>query len=631
MKRALLPPLLLLLLPAFGLGAQSDPSSVFSGMGASLGRYPRVTARLTFDPKKAAQGGLIFAAERATSRNEEAIRVSEAVITTSGGRLSRAASVARAHGVPALIIRRGRWRSGPVLELEVPVFGAVRPGASGSRHHFIEASKTRALAEGEVVTVDAAQGLLLLYPPDEQQRELDLADAVRAFEGLRDAQALLHWFENRADERGAAVAARLEEELAPRVLAGGVRPDDFSTVSGGIRKALTEADAREAAAAGRALLVRLAADESDEIGGAAEEMKAAGTENAARRISEGAAARWERLSALALALGSPQSVRRLSGSRAAFVRLAQSRLSSLRGKAGDWRDAAAAAGASMPKSARLGPDPYRRFLDSGGLEPLIEDLSGNASLDLRLKSERIRGLFEAVKLEPESELGREIAAAAPPGSFLNVVTTEESQHFVPRAKLLGAVKRAWASYWNAAPLGARKRRGETVVPEVLIEAVAAADASGVVFSRDPASPRGERAVVEAVWGEAEGLERGEVPPDEFSLDRRSGRGALPALIGEKRERFMFDPVSGSVKSESVPPGLATRPCLSAGALADAARVARALESHFGSPVEARFSVSRGRIQVLSVKPIPGPEVVVLPPAAPAPSPAPDVEPVRSLR
>ncbi len=603
MKRALLLSLILLAADSF---SQPAPEAVFSGLGASLGRYPRVTAKLTYDRRQAAQGGMIYAVARAESSDAEAIRLSEGVVTTSGGLLSRAAVEARAHRVLALILSRASWGPGPTLIVDEPKFGPSKPGPGGLSRRVVEGTRPRKVAEGEVVTIDALQGTLQLYAAEDQQGELDFAEAVRAFEGLRDPQSLAHWFESRVDSGGALLAARVADESAERLLAGTVSASDFDKVVKSLQAALPQAQVGRFASDAKALAARLASENADATVDAAVALKEAGTESAARRLLDETAAARKRLAAAAVTLGSPAAAQPSAAAFSAFEKAANARLAVLKGVDSDWRAAAAAAGAAAPPSARLGGDFYRRFLDDNGLQPLIDDMSENASLDLRLKSERIRAAIVGAKLDGDSQLGKDIVTAAPEGDALHVETAEDSQRFVPRAKLLEAVKRAWASYWNPGPFGLRKRQGETLSPEVLIESAVPAEVSGLLFSRDPGTLLRDRVVVEAAWGERETLDEGDAPADEYSLDRRTGREVLPAVVAGKR-------------------------CLTPGQLEAAARAARALDGHFGAAVEARLAWTGGKLSVLSVKIIASPRAIIVPSVNPMSAPAPDVEGVRSLR
>ncbi|MDE2238174.1 MAG: hypothetical protein KGK30_09810, partial [Elusimicrobia bacterium] len=179
-------PLLLAALLFLASPSSAQPALAVSGVTLSEGFGLRETARLTFDRKKASSGGFIYAVPRASAADERAVRLSAAVLTAEGRALGVAAVLARRHNVAALALPGARWQAG-ALVVERPVFGptvfrrglALRP---------LEGFQERSLREGEVVTVDPARGLLLAYDPSSQAFELELAQALRAFDGLKDMQ-----------------------------------------------------------------------------------------------------------------------------------------------------------------------------------------------------------------------------------------------------------------------------------------------------------------------------------------------------------------------------------------------------------------------------------------------------------
>ena len=176
-----------------------DAAGAVRGVALSLGSRRRVVARLTFDRRKAASGGFVFAAARLTNADEPAIRLSAAVVTADEGALSAAGRLARRHGVPALSLRGAGWEPGALL-VPRPVLGPPR-AAGASQVMLVERVEARRLSEGDVVAVDPA-GALIPLEAGEQAFELELASALRAFEGLRDLQALLQWYDARAEAGG---------------------------------------------------------------------------------------------------------------------------------------------------------------------------------------------------------------------------------------------------------------------------------------------------------------------------------------------------------------------------------------------------------------------------------------------
>ena len=582
----------------FWAAAPPVSAADFAALSASPGRP--ATARVTFDRSKAAAGGLIYAVSSASSEDEDAIRMSEAVVATSGGFASRAAVMARAHGVPAIILGRARWLQGPVLSLDEPVFGPIRV-FGGASYRAAEGSVNVELKEGDVASVDAARGILRVYPPAEQQRELALAMALRAYGGLKDAQALAQWF---AGQPSRELGARLLSELAARAADGSARAEDYAVVRRAVLAACPERSCGLIKPAERRAVSALARETRDSLDDARRALDDAGTARAVANITREAREGFERLKSLARAAGFDSGIEAASDSFAALGRLEERRLKSLRGKATQSAaEAASAAGASSLLSAALPSSVYRRFLRESGIEMGVDEVARDASLGLSRKSDRVRRLILSAKLPAGSQFAGEILSRRPPGEVLLVRGVGASSTVTRPEELLDAVRQAWASYWSPESLGARERSRAPLEPEatVLMEKPESADVSGLALTRDGALGRG-RLLVSAVFGEKEGLLSGEASPDQYVVDRKTGREVLPALVGDKREKFVLDARSQSLRKLAVPPGLRLRRCLSVAELEKLARVARALDDHFGCGLQIGFSFAGGRLFILEARP-----------------------------
>lgn len=564
-------------------------------LGLSVGRSRRVTAKLTFERREAAAGGRIFATQRPIPADDEAIRLSEGVLTAAGGGSARAALVARRHGAALLALPGARWLE-KGLALELPMLGAAET-VGGVRLRLIERVHERRLAEGEVVTLDAERGLLILHPPERQQEELELAEALRAYDGLRDPQALAQWLDGRA-ERGPAAAARLLEELAARLTDGAASAEHITAVrraagaGAELKVAAAKVLARERVEAARRL-----SDLHDGIG-------LASTIEALERLAAEADALGARLNALAAALGVPGVDPALESLRDKARALAARREPSLKGRRERWEDAAAAAGAAVPMGARVPGELCERFLSDSGLSARIEEIGLDSSLDLGRKAKRIRELLDATPLSPESPVASEILARAPKSGLVAASGSLGTRRVVPAERVLEAVKETWSVLWSPAAYGPRKRAREALASSAWVElrALSRAEVSGVLVTRDPASRARGRAELSAVFGELEGFLDGSALADRYVIDWR-GRELLPAAVADKRETRELELSTGELKRGLVPPGLSLTRALTAEQLAALAKVARALDDHFGRAVQAEFSISGGRLTVLSAQPL----------------------------
>lgn len=569
----------LILLLALTARAELVPGT-FHGLSLSLGQGRPVCAKVTFDPKVAEAGGRVLVLDAATAADEAAIRMSEAVVARRGGLSSRVAAASRRHGVPAVSLGQGRWDGrGPVLYLDEPTYGAAQT-ASGFSYRPVTGSAERALREGDAVLVDPASGRLVLIPPAEAEARVAAAEAARAYDGLRDGQALEQWL---AQGEGEGRGAALLSELVPRAAAGAMSADDLSRVRRAAERAVP-ASAREGMRRAEASAFARAAKEAKRRAEDCSADAADATDAAAlERLADEARASAEGLAAVARMLSLPDggAAAAARSCRDAALRRAKSRS----GKPSDFSAAAVAGGADRPEGAELPANAWERFVDSNGLGEWLARTLDDSSLGLRRKSERVREKILASKLDSGSP-GGAAALGAASGPVL-VVGEDAALKSAGRGDVLERVKEAWAAGWAPGPLGARQRAGRGLAYEgrLRLEKIVPADVSGLAFSRDPGSGRRERVLVEAAPGAFDSILAGDAETQSYALDRATGRELAPRTGGETAS-------------------------LSPARLARVARLARALDAWKGSGVEVAFSFVGDRLIAHTARPLDAPRPVL---------------------
>ncbi len=588
---------LILLLPIWTLASdlrdlkklETPEGLSFAGLGLSLGLGLPVTAAVTFDRETAEAGGRIFVLRRARPRDLEAVRMSAAVVTVSGGLLGSAAVTARRHGVAAVLLRQARWE-GQELVFDAPVYG--RPSRSrGFPVRMLEQTVPVAVGEGDVVTVDPVSGRLWVYPLAEQEIRAAVAGAVSAFDGLKNTQGLLQWLEASPHPPG-PLGLILLKELAPRV-GGAAGAKDYLKVRRRVWKVQGKAGRAELKRS-EALIFRRSLDRSsDHLREAGKALASAQSARAVSRILKKTVSRFEKFKALCGALG--RKVPRKSAREfAAFERRADRRIGRLSKKtyAGpqeELADAAKRAGASVPERRSLPPDSFRRFLKSRGLEGRLKDLLRDSSLGLRRKSRRIRKLIRSARFNASDPAGRALFAVLPAGDHWAVIGGEDPRPLGGEAGL-EPVKDFWATLFRRRPLGKRLRGGKALSDReatVFLEKLERYDIQGAALTRDPVSGSRERMSVTASCGEKSASE-----PDQYAVNR-AGREVLPYIGGGKKR------------------------CLTPARLEKVSRAASALENNFGEGLEMRFSYVGDKLVIRWVRTLsrPGPtRLFALPPA-----------------
>ncbi len=94
-----------------------------------------------------------------------------------------------------------------------------------------------------------------------------------------------------------------------------------------------------------------------------------------------------------------------------------------------------------------------------------------------------------------------------------------------REALLDAVRLVWASLWSDAALLYKKELGLDPAQSrmaVVVQTMVTESVSGVAFGRDPRARGDETSIIEAVPGLCSALVDGEVDPDRWVIERRSG-------------------------------------------------------------------------------------------------------------
>ncbi len=202
--------------------------------------------------------------------------------------------------------------------------------------------------------------------------------------------------------------------------------------------------------------------------------------------------------------------------------------------------------------------------------------------------------------------------------------------------VLAAVDRTWRSLRCEAALAYRRAHG---MPEtglalaVLVQRMVRADVSGVAFSIDPVSGRGDRVVVNASWGLGESMVNGTVTPDTWHVDKAT-LATVEEQIAEKER--MTVTADGAAREVAVPGFLRARPSLEPAALAAVAALARDLEERQGWPVDLEWAFADERLHLLQCRPVTTSTVASPGGAPPAPVdasdlPAPWVEPEDATR
>ena len=188
----------------------------------------------------------------------------------------------------------------------------------------------------------------------------------------------------------------------------------------------------------------------------------------------------------------------------------------------------------------------------------------------------------------------DLAGASFAGQYETVLNVRDG------TALLDAIKRCWASLWSSR-VRAYEGTGATAGPmAVIVQEMVDAEASGVCFTVNPLSGREEEMLVEAAFGLGEGVVSGRVHADRYVVGATTGE-VLERTIQRKRAKIVSGP-EGTVEVP-VDPEEAEASSLSGDRLAELIEACRAIQLHFGRPMDVEWAFAGGELFILQARPI----------------------------
>jgi pyruvate,water dikinase len=282
-----------------------------------------------------------------------------------------------------------------------------------------------------------------------------------------------------------------------------------------------------------------------------------------------------------------------------------------------------AAGLPVPPGFVITADAYLQAVERAGVRQALAERMATVPVDSPAELERAAaelqdlvrsaGLTEDLRtavLEAYAQLGPEPRVAVRSSataedtastSFAGMNQTFTNVH--GGAELVDRVADCWASLWSPRVVAYRATQGLTAEPAiaVVVQQMVDSDASGVMFTADPAT--GDRAsiVVEAAFGLGEVVVGGQVEPDTY-LIAKDGPRVVHVHLGTKAQQIVRGPDGHDLRLE-VPAEQRTRRVLDDEALLTLAAMAAQIEQHYGVPQDVEFACQGGRIWVVQSRPI----------------------------
>ncbi|MFG2072255.1 PEP/pyruvate-binding domain-containing protein [Nonomuraea maritima] len=268
----------------------------------------------------------------------------------------------------------------------------------------------------------------------------------------------------------------------------------------------------------------------------------------------------------------------------------------------------ARAGLPVPRGFHITTDAYRAFVSGFRDEVLRAAAGGDAAT--------IASLFAAHEVPRESaadilaayaELGEDVPVAVRSSATaedlpgMSFAGQQDTYLNVRGDGLLDAVRRCWASLWNARAIAYREQHGvphDDVALAVVVQELVDADAAGVMFTADPVAGARDRTVINASWGLGEAVVGGQVTPDTITV---SGGSVVEARTGDKTVMTVRTP--GGTEDRPVPGDLRDAPVLDDAQAVELARVGARVQDLYGVPMDVEWARRDGAFAILQARPI----------------------------
>jgi pyruvate,water dikinase len=271
---------------------------------------------------------------------------------------------------------------------------------------------------------------------------------------------------------------------------------------------------------------------------------------------------------------------------------------------------------------------YDEFLEEASIKDEIREIletEGEKVSDLQENGQQIRELIRKSKLpervrEKISERYKELSEVSGVEEPRVAVRSSATAEDLPDAsfagqqdtylnvsgleKLLKAVKKCYASLFTDRAISYREDKGFShldVKLSCVIQKMADAEASGVMFTCDPDSGFEGVVTIEASYGLGEFIVSGEVNPDTYTVFKET-EGIIEKELGDKSKQMRYR--DGENRVEGVLDEKRESPALSDRQIRKLTRYAKEVEEHYGQSMDIEwvYDEKLERIFILQARP-----------------------------
>jgi len=171
--------------------------------------------------------------------------------------------------------------------------------------------------------------------------------------------------------------------------------------------------------------------------------------------------------------------------------------------------------------------------------------------------------------------------------------------------VVNAVQKCWASLFTARAIYYRVKNNfphMKVAIAVVIQKQINSDASGVTFSINPSTNNLDQVVIEAIFGLGEAVVSGEVNPNTYVLDKKTGATVEKDIPGQDFY-LTRDAYTGNTVKRNLGKDRQKQQVLTESQIKFLYKLALNVEAHYGVPQDMEWAIEKNQIYLVQTRPV----------------------------
>jgi pyruvate,water dikinase len=225
-----------------------------------------------------------------------------------------------------------------------------------------------------------------------------------------------------------------------------------------------------------------------------------------------------------------------------------------------------------------------------------EEIKNVKSAHALLQTTSREATFVAVRSSATAEDLPTASFAGQQASFVNTLGKDA---------VVNAVQKCWASLFTARAIYYRVKNSfphMKVAIAVVVQKQINSDSSGVTFSINPSTNNTDQVVIEAIFGLGEAVVSGEVNPNTYVIDKKTGN-VVEKDIPVQDFYLTRDAYTGQTVKRNLPKDKQKQQVLTEHQIKILYKLALNVESHYNSPQDMEWAIEKNQIFLVQTRPV----------------------------